>query len=216
MSISDTSDKTNGSVPPIDPVTVGNPTRASAFAVDQNHLDEIFADGGGQSSVVLCQRPPKGHFFTCRPEKPGTVWQNRRLLYFLLIDGHDPYVVAPALAKAKLETEEEDCIRPVLIVRYVTMQGVEALWALKLDRGEKINAWNVSARNILQLAERGWVRILSLKGHYQHQPSRKTLTDVPPKFTERTIDELIDIAFAERMVDESHEVWEWLRDGSTK
>ena len=43
-----------------------------------------------------------------------------------------PFLVTPAIAKQKKE-EGEDTIRPVLIVRYVTMAGEEGLWALKLD-----------------------------------------------------------------------------------
>ena len=47
----------------------------------------------------------------------------RSCFYFLLqMEGRDPYIVAPAIAKQK---KEEDTIRPVLIVRYVTMAGEE-------------------------------------------------------------------------------------------
>jgi hypothetical protein len=210
------SGRSHASMAGVTPITVGDPTRASSLAIDQSHLDEILTDGGAQSSVVLCRRPPKGHFFTVLPET-GTTWKNRRIFFFLEIEGHDPYIVDPQIAKAKIEAEEEDCIRPVLLVRYVTMQGEEGLWPLKLDRGEKVNAWNVSARNILQIAESGkWVRIMSLKGHYQHQVSRKSSEDVPPKFTKRTFDELVDAVFADRIAGSDHEIWTQLKDGSTK
>ena len=130
----------------ITPVTVGNPAAASALAIDQSHLEE-YANPGAESAVVECRRPAKGHFFTVRPE-PGKPWKDRAFYFLLQIEGRDPYIVAPAIAKQK---KEEDTIRPVLIVRYVTMAGEEGLWALKLDPPDgKSNNWNTSALNILE------------------------------------------------------------------
>ena len=64
-----------------------------------------------------------------RPET-GKPWKNRAFYCLLEMEGRDPYIVAPAIAKQKTE---EDTIRPILIVRYVTMAGDEGLWPLKLD-----------------------------------------------------------------------------------
>ena len=71
------------------------------------------------------------------------------------------------------------------------------MWPLKIDPPDgKANAWNKCARDILEIAESGkWVRIVSLKKHYRHQVSKKTLEEMPPKFTDRTFDTLINIAF---------------------
>jgi hypothetical protein len=198
-------------------VTAVNPSRASAFAIPQDHMQELLTEGGGTSSAVECRRPPKGHFFTVQSETGG-VWENRGFYFLLEIEGRDAYLVDPRLAKEKLDRQEDDdVIRPVLLVRFVTMAGVEGLWPVKLDRGEKTNAWNVSARNILRIAEgQAWVRIVSSKGQYQHQQSRKSWSDVPPRFTGRAFSELVDAAFADRFVEREHKVWDELRDGSTK
>jgi hypothetical protein len=110
---------------------------------------------------VQCQRPPKGIFFTVWPEteKP---WKNRSFYFLLELEGRDPYIVAPEIAKKK--KDEEDTIRRVLVVRYVTMAGEEGLWPLKLNPPDgKSNPWNTSALNILALAEEGWVRIVNLE-----------------------------------------------------
>jgi hypothetical protein len=197
------------------PVTAGNPTRASSLAIDQSHMEDILAEAGAKSSIVQCRRPPKGFFFTVMREKDAT-WENRRMFFGLELEGHDLYLVEPEIAQAKIATEEEDTIRPLLLVRYVLMTGDEGLWPLKVNRGEKVNPWNASAHNILTAAETAWVRILSLQGHYRHQVSRKTLEEVPPQFTDRPFMELVDIAFHERMVDANHEIWAKLRDGAVK
>ena len=88
-----------------------------------------------------------------------------------------------------------------MLVRYVTMAGEEGLWPLKLNLDGKSNAWNTSALNILALAEVGWVRIVNQKKHYRHQPSKKTLESVPPQFSSRSFDELVDITSKDRVVD---------------
>jgi hypothetical protein len=152
-----------------------------------------------------------------RPEldKP---WKNRGFYFLLEVEGRDSYLVAPAIAKAK--QSDEDTIRPVLIVRYVTMTGEEGLWPLKLNPPDgKANAWNTAALNILKLAEEGrWVRMVSMKKSYRHQVSKKTFGEVPPKFSERSFNELINAAFENDHVVTSldHEIWDILDNGSNK
>jgi hypothetical protein len=199
----------------IPPITVGNPAEAASFAIDQSHMED-YANPEAESSVVLCERPAKGQFFTVMPET-GEPWQNRKFFYLLTLPDRDPYIVSPAIAKIKMG--EEDVLRPVLLVRYVTMAGDEGLWPVKLDPPDgKSNAWNQSALNILELASKKmWVRIVSLKNHYRYQLSKKTWETTPPKFSRRTYDELVSIRFKDRMIDSlEHPVWEELEHGSTK
>jgi hypothetical protein len=160
-------------------------------------------------------KPPKGIFFTVRPEttKP---WRDRAFYFLLEMEGRDPFIVAPDIANQK---KEEDVIRPVLIVRYVTMAGEEGLWPLKLDPPDgKSNRWNTSALNILEVAASGkWVRLVSAKGHYRHQVSKKTFEQVPPKFTDRLFPELINISFKDQIITTlNHEIWDVLENGSNK
>jgi hypothetical protein len=195
------------------PVTVGNPNAIDDLAIDQSHLEE-YANPGSESAVVECEKPPRGIFFTVPPET-GKPWKNRAFYFLLQMKDRDSYLISPAIAKQK---EEEDTIRPVLIARYVTMAGDEGLWPLKLNPPDgKSNAWNTSALNILELAESGWLRIVSIKKHYRHQPSKKTLKEVPPKFTSRSFQDLIGIAFKDRIVTTlDHEIWDILENGTNK
>jgi hypothetical protein len=196
------------------PITVGNPMDAASLAIDQSHMEE-FASVEEKSSIVECRRPPKGVFFTVRPETTKQ-WKDRKFYFMLQMQGRDPYLVAPHIANHK---KDEDVIRPVLIVRYVTMAGEEGLWPLKLDQPDsKSNRWNTSALNILELAASGkWVRIVSAKNHYRHQVSPKTLAEVPPRFSDSSFDDLINIAFKDRIISSlKHEIWEALESGSEK
>ena len=152
----------------------------------------------------------------CVP-KISKPYQDRGYYFLLEMKDRDPYLVAPAIAQMK---KEEDVIRPVLIVRYVTMAGEEGLWALKLDQSEgKSNAWNRSAMTVLKVAEGGkWVRLISAKGRYGYNVSKKTFELTPPRFSSRTFQELINSAFREEQLISSldHEVWDALENGSEK
>jgi hypothetical protein len=199
----------------IAPITVGNPITAADLAVDQEHLEE-FASPDAKSSVVECRRPPKGQFFTVRKES-GKPWKDRKFYYVLELEGRDPFIVLDSVASDK--KDEEDTIRPVMLVRYVTMAGDEGLWPVKLNPPDgKSNPWNTSALNILALAEEGWVRIVSMKKQYRHQVSKKTLAETPPKFTDREFRELVNAAFkADQIVTTlDHKIWDDLANGSEK
>jgi hypothetical protein len=199
----------------IAPVTVGDPYAIDDLAIDQAHLEELVKPDA-ESSVVESQKPEKGVFFTVRPE-PSKPWKDRGFYWLLEVPGRDSHIVAPAIAAEK--KDEEDTLRPVLIVRYVTMAGEEGLWPLKLNPPEgKSNAWNTSALNILEIAASGkWVRIVSAKKHYRHQVSKKTFAEVPPKYTDRSFKELIDCAYKDRVIATlDHAMWDVLKDGSTK
>jgi hypothetical protein len=202
---------------PIVPVIVGNPISAASLAIDQSHLEE-FANPEAESASVECQKPPKGIFFTVRPET-SEQWKDRAFYFLLEIKDRDPYLVAPAIAKKKMAEGDEDTIRPVLIVRYVTMAGDEGLWPLKLDSSDgKANPWNKSALTILKEAESRWVRLISKKGHYGFTPSKKkTLQNTPARFSNRTLTELVDLSFKDHIViTDDHEIWDILEHGSDK
>ena len=154
-------------------------------------------------------------FFTVRPET-GKPWKDRGFYFLLEMEGRDPYIVAPAIAKQK---KEEDTIRPVLIVRYVTMAGEEGLWALKLDPPDgKSNTWNTSALNILEIGGEGkWVRTDVGEGHYRHQVSKKTFEQTPPQFTDRSFRNWSTSRSKDRIVTSlDHEIWDVLENGSDK
>jgi hypothetical protein len=78
--------------------------------------------------------------------------------------------------------------------------------------------WNESALNILSIAESGkWVRIVSAKKHYRHIVSPRTFDEVPPKFSDRSFNELVDISYKDRtVITLDHEIWDVLASGSTK
>ena len=196
------------------PISVGNPLTAADLAIDQSHMEEFTTDEEGPPDVQ-CAKPPKGTYFAVRQEtaKP---WQDRGFYFLLELKDRDPYIVAPNIAKLK---KEEDTIRPVMLVRYVTMAGDEGLWALKIDPPDrKANSWNWSAMAALKVADEGkWVRLRSGKGQYHNSVSQKTFAETPPRHSDRTFKELVNLAFDGRVVTSlDHEIWDLLDNGSEK
>jgi hypothetical protein len=199
---------------PITPITVGEVADAASLAIDQKHMED-YANPDMKPGVVECRRPPKGAYFTVLPEVDKN-WRNRAYYFVLETEGRDPHLVAHAIAEAK--KDEEDTIRPILLVRYVLMNGVEGLWAIKLNPADgKSNRWNTSAMNVLRIAEGNWVRIIS-KGEYRYNVSKKTMEETPPKFSDRTFQQLVNEAFPveRRITTLDHPIWDELANGSTK
>jgi hypothetical protein len=194
------------------PISVGDPAAADPFAIDQSHMEEFASEGEEKSSDIQFGKPPKGIYFTV-PVETAKPWKNRAFYFLLEIKDRDPFLVAPAIAKLKVD---EDVLRPVLIVRYVTMAGEEGLWALKLDKpNAKENPYNKTALKILAEAEKGWVRLISGKGHYRHKVSPTKLEKTPPKYSNQTFKELIDLQFGDRKINGlDHEIWTVLDEGS--
>jgi hypothetical protein len=203
------------------PLTVGSSDEVDEYAVDQAHLEDFLQEDEGPAEVV-CARPPKGVYFTVLAET-GKPYRNRGVYYLLELEGSDPFLVSPAVAEKR---REEDTLRPVLIVRYVTMAGVEGLWALKIDPPDgKANAWNKSAMTALKVAEEGnWIRLISARakgkggGCYRHVISPKKFAQTPPRFSSRTFKDLRESAFSEeqRVNSDDHEAWKILDEGSEK
>ena len=201
------------------PITVGNPnpTSIASFVIDQSHMEEFTKTEEEKSSVVEVKRPPRGTFFTIPKEEKDK--PNSLFVFLLELPGRDTYIVTPATAN---KHSDEDVIRPVLLVRYVTMLGEEALWPVKLDPPDaaKPNKWNTSAKNILKDAIGAWVRLISKQkeGQYRHQISRISIEEEKPKFSNRSIYDLVDAAYDKdhRVYDDKHEVWTILAEGKAK
>jgi hypothetical protein len=198
------------------PITVGNPSSIASFIIDQSHMEEFTKAEEEKSSTAKSERPPKGTYFTvpkAEKDKPNSLY-----VFLLEMPGRETYLVTPETAK---KHSDEDVIRPVLLVRYVTMLGEEGLWPVKLDApDQKPNTWNTSAKRIVEKATGAWVRIISKQknGQYRYVESPIKIEEEEPKFSDRTIHDLIESAYDEdhRVSNDEHEVWTLLAEGKAK
>jgi hypothetical protein len=200
------------------PITVGNPnpTSIASFIIDQSHMEDYTKAEEEKSSVVEVKRPPKGTHFTVPKAEEGK--PNSMFVFLLEMPGRETYLVTPTIAN---QHSDEDVIRPILLVRYVTMLGEEALWPVKLTPpDQKANNWNTSAKDIVEKATGAWVRLISKQknGQYRSITSPTTIEKEKPKFSDRTIYDLADAAYDKdhRVFDNDHEVWTILAEGKAK
>jgi hypothetical protein len=85
----------------------------------------------------------------------------------------------------------------------VNRQGVVFLWPVRLPAyGEKINDWWTSAREAAELAMRQWVRVQAnmALGAYEVTVAESLIAE--PVWPEKSYQELIDIAFRGRVIDD--------------
>lgn len=125
-------------------------------------------------------------------------------------DDRQAFLVAPSMWDA-LAGEG----RPATLFTAITRQGIPLIWPLFLPLdgvGGAKNAWYESAREAVELAKKRWIRIradMSL-GAYRLFEAQGDLSE--PVWPDKTLGELLQIAFGGRVIDsDDHPVVRRLR-----
>ena len=156
-----------------------------------------FADPADVTSLVqrVPVRRPGGHTFVrVHPD------QNYRFPVDLieLPDEGETYLICSNEVAAALDEVRKPC----MLYTAITRQGTVFLWPVKLPRGsKKLVAWHTSATEAAEKAMKDWVRInadMEL-GAYKITVARGAIPD--PEWPNLTFEELLTIAFRDRLVD---------------
>jgi hypothetical protein len=120
----------------------------------------------------------------------------------------ETFLVMPAM---QIELVGE--LKPVLLCQAINRQNVVFIWPVPLpDVTGKRNSWSESARDAAELAKTHWVRMaadMSL-GAYRVYRAEGALSE--PVWPDRTLSELLEIAFTGRVIDRvDHPVIQRLR-----
>jgi hypothetical protein len=188
-------------------IEIGTVDEADEYSIDQSHLD-----GGADDDLqkVFAGRPSEDYYWRTHPDK-GNEW---KLAWTIEFEG-ETYLVHPKIAEVKRASERK--IRPLLLVRCVNVKGREQIWPIKLDRpGKKRNDCNASALMVAERMLEDWLMLVyddDTKTYFGRRPV-PPITDAP-KWTQRTFQQLRDLAFPEdRRIDTlEHEVWRKLASG---
>jgi hypothetical protein len=125
-------------------------------------------------------------------------------------DDRQTFFVAPGMWGAMAGE-----MRPVMLVRAITRQGVSIIWPrfLPPEGGSgSTAAWYESAGEAVELAKKKWVRVKAdmALGAYRIFEAQGDLPE--PVWPDKTMGELLDIAFRDRVIDsEDHPVVKRLR-----
>jgi hypothetical protein len=141
---------------------------------------------------VSVRRPTAGEFVRTNPDPAMS------LATSIFIDPErETYFVAPGARDLLVAG-----LKPVLLLPTVNQRGLFFIWPIALGDGTgRRNAWHETAREAAELAKSDWVKVVSDMpgGCYRIYKAKGKLAD--PVFPEKTLEELLRLAFKGRIVD---------------
>jgi hypothetical protein len=170
-----------------------NPFDPARYRLGTNYAEML----GTQSHLlsVPVRKPGKEAFFRVHP--------TNRLETAVVEVGDETgdsetFLVEPALRPALVS---EPTFHLCVLAHYVTRQGANALWKIKLPRpGDKTNAWTQSALLALARAENEWVRLKSDRALGAYTAETATGITEAPRWPDYDFGKLLEIAFRERRI----------------
>jgi hypothetical protein len=172
-----------------DPVTdIFSDLEALRLSVeDANRLgsEEILAH-------VSIRRPTNAEFVRVHPDPTMSIATS------VFVDPErDTYLVLPAVRSILVAG-----VKAVLLTTAVNQRGVVFLWPLALGDGTgRQNVWHETGRQAAEMAKHEWIKLVAdmQAGHYRIFKAQGALPD--PVFPAKTLDELLRIAFRNRIVE---------------
>jgi hypothetical protein len=164
-------------------------------------LDDDAEAVGEDMLLTACpaRQPRDSDLFRVRPDHGEDVWRIKTLI--VEYRGEDPavprgfYLIHPRLARVF-----SGLGKPHLLLTCVTTFGSMFLWPIRLTEGFG-DSWCKSKLRIAAMAESQWVRVPGSQGNgYVAVVSRKDHGE--PKWAGGSFDELLDIAFDGRIVED--------------
>jgi len=187
-------------------IEVGETDDADEYRIDQSHLD-----GGADDDLqkVFAARPSEDYYWRTHPDVDNE-WQLAWTITFEDVT----YLVHPKVAEIKKASERK--LRPLLLVRCINVKGREQIWPIKLDRGQRRNECNVSAKMTATKMRDEWLMLVyddETKTYFGRRPLPPIVDEA--KWSARTFRQLRELAFPEdRRIDTlEHHVWRKLAAG---
>lgn len=142
---------------------------------------------------------------------PDAEYELRTLTIASKID-REIYVIAPNLRSAEFTSDPAYMCAPRVLVPYITRNGDLMVWPIRLPHDGRIDAWNESAYDLVQLSRGRWVRVVSnvAFGRYDSYEAQRDLGE--PKWPDLSFDQIFQLALRTRMIDRlDHPVLQRLR-----
>jgi hypothetical protein len=158
-------------------------------------------DGIGALSVkkalltVPVRKPDKTWFVRAHPVNDYRL----QTCVIELKEDRETYLVAPPLWP---DLAAEATLRRKILATAINRQGIVFLWPLNLPQQDgRIDEWSRTALEALDLAVKGWVRVVPnmALGAYEVHTANTSLSD--PEWPSTPFRELLRIAFKDRLID---------------
>lgn len=142
---------------------------------------------------VSIKKPDKQWFIRVHPDPSFRL----SVAVIELKEDRETYIVTPELHN-ELITE----IVPKVLLYAITMQGQAFIWPIRMPGPDgKIDTWNSSALEVSLIAQEKWCRIVSNMhlGAYEAMVASRNTTE--PKWPEKSFQQIMDLAFKDRIID---------------
>ena len=183
---------------PVDPFNPEN------FRLSQNFGQEL----GIQKllTTVPVQKPGKEHWIRVHASES----YHLDTLLLVLKEANEIYLVNPSLQES---LAEEPTCNPYRLVLSITRQNTPFLWPLRLPKPSgKVSRWNESALSAAATAKKQWVRVTSNMNSGSYDVTTAMSKIPEPRWPEQSFQELLRIAFKDRVIDNAeHPVLRELR-----
>jgi hypothetical protein len=181
--------------PILDRMEAPSTSAEDPFDLSNLRLSQDFVETAGVKKLlttVPVRRPHSQDFVRVHPDP------NYRMTFAVidLKDDREIYLLPPAIAQ-QLPGE----FVTITLYTAINRQGVVQLWPVRLPTPDgRINEWHRSAAEAAELAMKRWVRVranMSL-GAYEMFEAESTIPD--PTWPELSFQELVKIAFRDRLI----------------
>jgi hypothetical protein len=169
---------------------------ADPFDLESLRLSQDFGTQLGVKKLltrVPVRKPTKQEFVRVHPSPAYRL----ETMVLELKSENETYLVPPDMQQELLSD-----IVPVRLFTAITRQGVVILWPCKLPGIDgRTNPWHQTALEAASLAQESWVKVVANMhlGGYETYVAEGTLPD--PEWPDLTLQELLRIAFRDRLID---------------
>jgi hypothetical protein len=142
-------------------------------------------------SRVPVKKPDKQVFFRAHPSD--------KVETYVIEDkeNRETYYVAPEIRD---EIVAQGLHRPVLLARVITRQGINMLWPIGLSVDGRSNSWHETAHEARRMAEKNWIRIVANMDLGGYDVFKALAPIDEPDWSKMTFQELLEVAFRDRVV----------------
>jgi hypothetical protein len=191
------------------PANIGAGRGADPFDLASLRLSQDFASAVGVKKLVTTipvKKPSKEWFVRTHPD--ASCWLSTAVLE--LREDRETYLVAPGLWP---EMASDPTFSPRLLVTTINRQGVLFLWPIRLPGADgKIDDWSRSAMDAANEAKSRWIRVTANMSLGAYEVAIGSGTMAEPSWPDLGFQEIIRIAFHDRMITEwNHPVLRRLR-----
>jgi len=162
-----------------------------SIKVDQDFHEKI---GVTEKLISLkARKPARQEFVTAQPDSNFST-----TLVLLNFSGDkQTYVVTKSIAEYV-----DDCFMAVVNLA-VNTQNEPFLWYVRLDKpGKPVNEWNRTAAIALSEGRKSWVKVVSNSDTHSYRVLFPTVDLGSPKWPEESFEELVNIAFRDRFIND--------------